>query len=177
MYITPAELAERPGAREIAHTASLPHQMVRDDALMDATLRGLDRAAWTPEQIAAADAALARVLDAVAEAGALIDSYLSTRGYTLPLDLPASSTGKSLLTVWARAITRYLLNKDRTADDSKDPVARDYRDAVKRLADVAAGKLSLGAADPQAPANAASTDVRFESTPPVFGRPQMRAYR
>ena len=177
MYITPAELAERPGAREIAHTASLPHNMVRDDALIDATLRGLDRAAWTPEQIAAADAALARVLDAVAEAGALIDGYLATRGYALPLDLPASSTGKSLLTVWARAITRYLLNGSRIADDSKDPVARDYRDAVKRLADVAAGKLSLGAADPQAPANAASTDVRFESTATVFSRPQMRAYR
>lgn len=176
-YITTFELAERPGAREIAQTASLPHQMVRDDALMDATLRGLDRSAWAAEQIAAADAALVRVQDAVAEAGALIDGYLATRGYTLPLDLAPTSAGKSMLTVWARAITRYLLNGSRITDESKDPVARDYRDAVKRLAEVAAGKLNLGGADPQAPANAVSTDVRFQGAETVFGRAQMRAFR
>lgn len=176
-YITIAELAERPGAREIAQTASLPHQMVRDDALMDATLRGLDRSTWTPEQIAVADAALARVQDAVAEAGAVIDGYLVQRGYTLPLALPAGSTGRSMVTVWARSITRYFLNKDRMTDESKDPVARDYRDALKLLGLLAAGKFSLGADDPAATANASSTDVRFESAPLIFGRAQMRAFR
>ncbi|MDF1486694.1 DUF1320 family protein [Ramlibacter sp. H39-3-26] len=176
-YITTAELAERPGAREIAQTASLPHQMVRDDALMDATLRGLDRSTWTPEQVAVADAALARVQDAVAEAGAVIDGYLVQRGYTLPLVLPAGSTGRSMVTVWARSITRYFLNKDRMTDESKDPVARDYRDALKLLGLLAAGKFSLGADDPAATANTSATDVRFESAPLVFGRAQMRTFR
>lgn len=176
-YITTAELAERPGAREIAQTASEPHQMVRDDALMDATLRGLDRSAWTPEQIAAADAALARVQDAVAEAGALIDGHLVQRGYTLPLALPPGSAGRSMVTVWARTITRYLLNKDRVTDESKDPVARDYRDALKLLGQLAAGKFSLGADDPAATANASNTDVRFQGAETVFGRDQMRAFR
>ncbi len=176
-YITTAELAERPGAREIAQQASLPHQMVRDDALMDATLRGTDRSAWTPEQLAAADAALARVQDAVAEAGALIDGHLVQRGYTLPLALPPGSTGRSMVTVWARSITRYLLNKDRMTDESKDPVARDYRDALKLLGLLAAGKFSLGADDPAAPAATGSTDVRFDSAPTVFNRTQLRAFR
>lgn len=176
-YITPADLAERPGAREIAQTASLPHQMVRDDALMDATLRGLDRDRWTPEEVAAADAALARVQDAVAEAGALIDGHLAQRGYALPLQLPAGSAGRSMVSVWARAITRYLLNKDRMVDESKDPVARDYRDALKLLALLAAGKFSLGEGDPVQAAGAGGTDVRFEGAAPVFGRAQLHAFR
>jgi phage gp36-like protein len=176
-YITPAELAERPGAREIAQTASQQHQMVRDDALMDATLRGQDRAAWTPEQIAAADAALARVRDAVAEAGALIDGHLAQRGYTLPLALPPGSAGRNMLGVWARAITRYLLNQDRITDEGKDPVARDYRDALKLLGQLAVGKFSLGLDDPVQGASAGSVDVRFHGAEPVFSRAGLRAFR
>lgn len=176
-YITTTELAERPGARELTQVASSGLQAGRDDALMDATLRGTDRSAWTPEQIVAADAALARVQDAVAEAGALIDGYLAQRGYALPLELPPASTGKSVLTSWARAITRYLLNQSRVTDESKDPVARDYRDALKMLGLLAQGKFSLGAADPASSANSTSTDVRFDGAPTVFGRDQLRHFR
>lgn len=176
-YISPAELAERPGAREIAQVASLPHQMVRDEALMDATLRGTDRSLWTAEQVADADKALARVHDAISEAGAVIDAHLVQRGYQLPLQLPSNSTGKSLVTSWARAITRYLLNQNRVVDASKDPVARDYQDALKLLNQMAQGKLSLGAGDPQAAANTSSTDVRFSGGAPVFSRDQLRGFR
>lgn len=176
-YISTAELAERPGAREIALHATSDGAATVDYALMDATLRGSDRSSWLADDIAQADAALQRVQDAVAEAGAIIDGYLAQRGYALPLDLPPTSTGKSLLTAWARAIARYLLNGDRPADEGKDPIARDYRDALKMLAQLAAGKLSLGATDPAAPANSASTDVRFDSAPAVFGRSQLRHFR
>lgn len=176
-YVTTAELAERPGAREIALLATSDSAPTVDYALMDATLRGTERSAWPAEQLAIADAALQRVQDAVAEADALIDGYLAQRGYTLPLLLPPTSTGKSMLTVWSRAITRYLLNGSRITDESKDPVARDYRDALKRLAEVAAGRLSLGGTDPEAPANAVSTDVRFDGAAPVFGRDQLRHFR
>ena len=176
-YITPAELAERPGAREIAQVASLSHQMVSDDALMDATLRGLDRSSWSSEEQTIADTALVRVIDAISEAGALIDGFLVQRGYQLPLVLSPSSTGKSVLTAWARAITRYLLNQDRVTDTSKDPVARDYQDALKMLGLLAQGKYSLGAGDPEAAAQAGSTDVRFSAAAPVFGRQQLRAFR
>ena len=176
-YITTTELAERPGAREIAQAASSATAPVVDYGLMDATLRGSDRTAWTTEQIAAADAALRRVEDAVAEAEAVIDGYLAQRGYTLPLVLPPTSTGKSLLTAWSRAIARYLLLGQRQADESKDPVARDYRDALKMLGQLAAGKLSLGGTDPAAPANAVSTDVRFDAAPQVFSRRELRSFR
>ncbi len=94
-YISTSELAERPGAREIMLSASGDVAPVSDVGLMDATLRGGDRSAWTAEQRAAADAALRRVEDAVAEAGALIDGYLAQRGYPLPLVLPPTSTARA----------------------------------------------------------------------------------
>ncbi len=62
-------------------------------------------------------------------------------------------------------------------DETKDPVARDYRDAMRLLEHLALGKLSLGGTDPAAPANTASTDVRFDGAPTVFGRSEMRAFR
>lgn len=176
-YITTAELAERPGAQEIAQVASLQHQMVRDYALMDATLRGADRSSWSAEDIQLADVALARVQDAIAEAGALIDGYLVQRGYALPLQLPSTSTGKSVLASWARAITRYLLNKDRVQDATKDPTARDYQDALRMLGLLVQGKFSLGAGDPEASGQTSSTDVRFAGDAPVFGRRELRSFR
>jgi len=176
-YITLAELAQRPGARELAQVASNALQAGRDDALMEATLTGADRSAWTPEQCAVADAAKARILNAVAEADALIDGYLVQRGYDLPLQLPTTSSGKRVVTGWSRAITRYLLNQSRITDESKDPVARDYRDALKLLGLLAQGKFSLGADDPAANTATQSTDVRFDGAPTVFGRDQLRAFR
>lgn len=177
-YITPAELAERPGARELAQLASAEHLAVTDYALMDATLRGTDRSAWTLQQLDAADAALARIEDAVAEASAMIDGYLVQGGYTLPIDLAALGSSKSVLTSWARAISRYLLNKNRITDETKDPVARDNRDAHRMLALVAQGKFSLGVADPAASvASGSNTDVRFAGAEPVFGRSQLSAFR
>ena len=75
-YISTTELAQRPGAAELMLVASSAHQDVIDEALMDATLRSTDRSAWSMAQIVAADAALDRIQDAVAEADALIDGYL-----------------------------------------------------------------------------------------------------
>lgn len=102
---------------------------------------------------------------------------LSRSWYALPLTLPAASTGKSVLAAWARAITRYLLNKSRIQDESKDPIARDYRDAQKMLTLLAQGKYSLGADDPAQSGAGAGTDVRFAGAQTVFGRDQLRAFR
>ena len=177
MYITLPELAERPGPRELAQVASTLAQPVRDEALMDATLRGADRSAWSFDDQAHADAALKRITDAVAEADALIDGFLARRGYhPLPLMLPPTATGKSVLASWSRAIARYLLNKSRITGDD-DPVVRDYKDALKMLGLLVDGKFSLGGADPEAKANNGGTDVRFDSSPLTFGRQQLRAFR
>lgn len=169
-YITPADLAERPGATELAQVASSQHGALVDYALMDATLRGTDRSTWSAPETAAADAALARIQNAVGEADSVIDGYLVKRGYPLPLwPVPALVSG------WSRAIARYLLHKDRISDDRTDPIARDYRDALKFLAATAEGKFSLGAADPVAAAS--GTDVRFEGDAPVFGRNELKGFR
>lgn len=176
-YITHAELAERPGARELAQVATPDGKPVVADDLMDATLRGLDRGAWSAEDTADADAALRRIDDAVSEADAVIDGYLAKRGYAVPLDLSAASTRK-LVAGWSRSIARYLLQKDSISDEKTSPIARDYRDAQRLLQATAEGKFSLGAEDPQAGGGTgANTDVRFSYPEPVFSRSQLRGFR
>lgn len=144
-YISHRQLAENPGARELAQVATARHEPVVDYALMEATLRGEDRSAWSAEEIARADAALDRIDQEVANAGALIDGYLSMRNL-LPLE---ECQGKipGVVTNWARAIARYGLHKDRITDERSDPIVRDYRDALKLLQQVADGKFSLGPCD------------------------------
>jgi phage gp36-like protein len=178
-YITPPELAERPGARELAQLAGPEFKAPVDPALMDASLRGADRGDWPAEQRDVADAALARIQDAVAEADAIIDGFLVQRGYTLPMAPPPSGSVKSMLTAWSRSITRYLLHKGRVTDADKDPIARDYRDALRMLQLMAEGKFSLGANDPsQTGAEGGfNPDVRFSSNPATFGRGQLNAFR
>jgi len=169
-YLTPAQLAERPGARELAQVASERHEAPVAPELMEATLRGADRSAWTAPEIAAADAALARIQEAAGEADSLIDGFLVGRDYTLPL-----SPVPTLVTGWARAITRYKLHQERISDPQHDPIVRDYRDALRLLELVQQGKFHLGAGDPVASPSA--LDVEFSSETPVFGRDQLKSFR
>lgn len=141
MYITHAQLAERPGSKELAQVATPEQHRVVDTALMQATLLGADRAAWPEADIAVADAALARINDAVSDAAALIDGFLGKRGY-LPLN-PVPG----VVTTWCRAISRYFLHQHRLNADDKDPITRDYKDALRLLQLTADGKFSLGIAD------------------------------
>lgn len=154
-YISHIQLAERPGARELAEVATAEHETLVDYALMEATLTGADRSAWSADEVAVADDALQRIDDAVSDAESLIDGFLAQRGY-LPLD-PVPG----VVTTWARAITRYYLHKHRLGTDAQDPIVRDYQDAMKLLKLTAEGKFSLGADDPVASAD--SMDVQFES--------------
>lgn len=170
-YITPIDLAERPGARELAQVATPEDKHIADTALMDATLRGGDRSAWSAADQADADAAMARIQDAVSEADSLIDGFLAKRGYALPL-----APVPKLVTGWSRAVTRYLLHKSRISVDSNDPIVRDYRDALKLLQLTADGKFSLGADDVVA-TGGSGTDVRFSYPEPVFGRKQLHSFR
>ncbi len=169
-YITPDDLAERPGARELAQVATKEgaHQVAT--ALMEATLRGGDRSAWQADQVAVADDALQRIQDAVTEAESIIDGSLAKRSYPLPL-----SPVPRLVTGWTRDIARYLLHKDRGGREDSDPIVRNYRDALKFLALIVKGEFSLGAEDPIT-SNPNQLDVRFESAPSVFDRTSRRAF-
>lgn len=170
-YLTHAQLAERPGARELAQVASERHETPVAADLMAATLRGEDRSAWTAPQIAAADAALARIDEAATEADSLIDGFLVGRDYTLPL-----APVPTLVTGWARAIVRYKLHQERISDPDTDPIVRDYRDALRLLALVQQGKFHLGAGD-QFAAAADELHVEIQSEPTVFGRDQLKSFR
>lgn len=170
-YIQFSDFAERPGAKELAEIATAEHSPLVGYELMDASLRGLDRSDWVESDVADADAALARIADAADQAESMIDGKLAVRGYPLPL-----SPVPKLVTGWARDIARYLLHKDRIADERTDPIARAYRDAMKLLQEVANGSFSLGATDP-IQTNPESLDVRFSSDEQVFNRKQLNRFR
>lgn len=167
MYITPAQLADRPGALEIAQVATPEREPIVDAALMDAVLRGNDLSGWQPADVAVADLALANVQAAIDDADSVIDGYLAKR-YPLPL-----ASTPPILATYARALARYNLHKNRQSLEANDPIVRDQRDAMKFLMAVASGALSLGATDP-ALTDAAQADVQFETCDSVFGRDQMR---
>lgn len=162
MYITPAQLLDRPGIRELVEVATPEQDSLVDYDLMEATLTGTDRSAFSAEEIAVADEALQRIDAAVVDAQSLIDGFLGQRGY-LPLD-PVPG----IVTTWARAITRYKLHQHRISDD-KDPIVRDYKDAMKLLQLTADGKFSLGVDDP-VHAEESGLDVQIVSDERVFGR-------
>lgn len=164
MYITPAQLAESPGASELAQVASSEHAAATvTAALMDLTLRGGDRSAYSAGDIADADEALTRIEAAIEWTGEYIDGFLRRR-----LTLPLSSVPLILLRV-ARQLVRYDLHKHLISDD-KHPVLRDYRAAEKLLESIRDGKVAIGAEDPSAATTSGLGDVRFESSAPVFAR-------
>lgn len=146
LYITLPELADRPGPEELSQAATPQRFRAVDADLLDALLRGNPVSAWTPEEIEIGTQALGVIVSSVNDAQAYIDGFLQQRGY-LPLQQRFG-----IVTGWARAITRYLLHKDRLGPgEDKDPIVRDYRDAVKFLQLTADGKFSLGQDDPTLP--------------------------
>lgn len=145
-YITLAELADRPGAEELAQVATPRRYKEVDADLFDALLRDQDVSGWPTEEVAIAELARDVINDAIGTANGAIEGFLVRRGYTLPL-------AKRFLVVtgWARAIARYHLHKDRLSGEQTDPIVRDYRDAMKMLQLTAEGKFSLGTDDPLTP--------------------------
>lgn len=158
MYCTPLQLADAKLARELAQLATPERYDVVSDELFEATLRGEDRSAFDPQDIAVADEALAHVLRALTDADGVIEGYLSLRKprpYVLPL-----SPVPGIVSVWARQIARYLLSKDRVGTrEETDPVVRDYRDAIRFLELTRDGKFNLGADDPLPAPSAGAPEV------------------
>ncbi len=161
-YTTLADLAESPGALELAQVASDEQRPPVRAELLDALLRGQDTSAWDAADVAQAQRAVARIDAALADATALIDGYLAKRGYALPL-----SPVPPLVAAWCRAIGRYLLHKNRKGIESTDRIARGYSDALRLLEQTALGKFSLGVQDSVA---VDKLDARFASAASVFGR-------
>lgn len=163
-YVTAQQLSDGPESlKELSELYGIEAE------LLAATLAGGDRSGWTPEEITGADDALASIDRFIVQADGEVDARLAVRGYTLP----QNPVQFPVLTVWARAIARYHIHRqrDRTNEET-GRIERDYRDALRALDAVAAGKLSLGAGDPLAtePAGADSGAVRITSNPRLFSR-------
>jgi phage gp36-like protein len=163
MYVTAAQLAD--GSASLQELAEL---YTVDPLLLAAVIESGSTSGWDAGQVEVATDALASIERFIAQADAEVDARLAQRGYALPLD-PAQF---QILAVWARAIARYHLHRqrDKTSEES-GRIERDYKDALRALDLIAAGKLSLGANDPLAP-GAASTDaaIRIASNPRKFDR-------
>lgn len=169
-YITHAQLAERPGARELSEVATAQHERMVPYELMEAALTGGDTSSWSAEEIARAEDAIQRIDDAVADADAVIDGYLAKRGYLPLVPVPP------MVSVWCRAIARYYLHQHLLGSEDKHPIIRDYKDALRFLQLTADGKFSLGA-DDSVENNPNAVEIQIESDAKVFSRDQLKAFR
>lgn len=146
-YASPTELVEWFGADELAPMAT-PADLGRvTPAKLRTTIAGGDRSAWPVGEVAAADAALARLQSALDDASRQIDGYLASR-HTLPL--AAGVVAASPLPRICGDVARWLIFARRPTEE----VAGRYDRAIAWLRDVAAGRVALGGADPQAAAGA-----------------------
>lgn len=166
-YITPELLADGPESlREYSELYGI------EPALLHATLAGDDRSPWSADDVAAADAALASIERFIVQAAGEMDARLAVRGYELPVD----AARFPVLAVWARAIARYHIHRQRDMEsESSGRQERDYRDALRALDLIAEGKLSLGADDPllpvpDDPADPQTGPVRVRSRERLFNR-------
>lgn len=114
-YVTLPQLAEVPGALELAQVASDKHVRPVSAGLMD--LRGGDRSGFAADQVALADARKPASARQCKRRTGIIDGYLARR-YTLPL-----ARTQALLVTWARAVVLQA-HDDRNTDERTDPVVR-----------------------------------------------------
>ncbi len=145
MYATPTDLLLLFGPREIAGCAlpdHLPSEVRVTGELLQLTVAGGDREAFSTAEQDAADQCLARILMALDQASRQMDTYLSRR-YVLPL--AASTIAANPLMKMCGDLARVALD-----DDSKDVALKMRRDsAVDWLRDVMTGQIALvvGATD------------------------------
>ena len=148
-YATETQLLDQFGEEEIAQVAD--EGSLVTGALLRLTVDAGDRSAYSADEIAAADTALAQIQTAMTNADGLIDSYLSAK-YALPLDTtPAQLTAVSL------DIARYRLYDDRATEQ----VQRRFDEAIAWLKDIAKGVASLpiaAAGESTGPVESTSTE-------------------
>lgn len=129
------ELAQRAAAGDVASG-------LVDGELLEATALGADRSAWTAEAQLAADAALARLVDALDRASRHADTYLFPR-YRAALPLSAELLASSDLPSVVAAIALKRLYGTSVPDDLRK--GTEWADAY--LVALSKGTVSLGALD------------------------------
>jgi phage gp36-like protein len=165
MYASAAQLLTRYSAEEIAQRADASVPPVVYGELLSAAANGADLSAYSAEEQAAAQAALARVERALEDARQTINSYLGGR-YQLPL-----SNAPQVLERIAGQIARFVLYDD----SATEQVTTLYKDSIKFLESVANGRVQLGPTDSGATVQP-SAGAEMVSSGLVFGRDSSRGY-
>lgn len=159
MYASAAQLLARYNAEEIAQRADVSMPPLVYGELLTLAAAGADLSAYTVAEQAAAAAALAKVNRALQDAEQTINTYLGGR-YQLPL-----SNAPQVLERIAGQIARFVLYDD----SATEQVTTLYKDSIKFLESVAAGKVQLGPTDSGATAQP-SAGAEMLSDGRVFGR-------
>lgn len=133
-YATAQDTVNRFNSTEMAQLGD--HTGLVDGTLLELTISGGDRSAYSAAAQAAADDALAKVNAAIVDAEAEMDGYLAVR-----YEVPITDT-VALLEACACDIARFYLYDDR----APETVATRYGNRRAWLRDVAAGKTMLGVA-------------------------------
>ena len=97
-----------------------------------------------PASHTAADLSDAQLMDAIAEADALIDGYVGGY-YAVPVGPVAGATPHPI-DYWSRTVAAYLATctfRGSMDFTDTDPIARRYKDVLQALKDVSAGRLRL----------------------------------
>lgn len=139
MYTTAQQLLDRFDATRLAQLAAPNDTEVTAD-LFALTITVGDRSAYSPADIAKADAALARLSASIVRADKLIDSYIE-KHRTLPLD--QAVIDDSPLPTFSMDLAIYDLSGAHTTEDEE----RRRNEAVMWLRDFARGINTLGEQD------------------------------
>ena len=141
-YATMNDLANAAteGWRELAQRGA--PEAVLDSALLFAVATGGDTSSWTPEEMAVATAALARLQDALDRASRHADTYLFPR-YRASMPLPTDMVLGSSLPGAVAAIALKRLYGTSVPEELRRGAAW----ADQYLVDLSKGVVSLGGAD------------------------------
>ena len=165
MYASAAQLLARYNAEEIAQRADASMPSVVYGELLSKAANGADLSSYTAEEQAAAALALAKVERALQDAEQTINTYLGGR-YQLPL-----SNAPQVLERIAGQIARFVLYDD----SATEQVTNLYKDSIKFLEGVAAGKVQLGPTDSGATAQP-SAGAEMHSDGLVFSRSSSKGF-
>ncbi len=142
IYATAQNLLNWFDSQELAQLSTPKRYPVVDAVLLELTVSGGDRSAYTALEIEAADVALVVINESLTAATNLIDSYLAQQ-YSLPL--AQSQVDTSPIPRTCGDIARYELSDDQAAE----PVTQRYDRALRWLLHIAKGAATLGPGEPE----------------------------
>lgn len=162
IYATLADLASRYSLRDLAQAAA-PDAADVDEALLKATLAGGARTTYTAAQRADADAAMARLQQALDDAHAEVNGWIAGR-------YPDLSMSPAALLPYTLDIAVYRLFRPA---DSEDPHMVRYKSAIAWLKEVARGMIDLPSPTPDPDTSAGVTVTAPDQ---VFDADSLRGY-